>query len=801
MTTIDWKRGISGQFSNAADWSTNTVPNANDDVAIDARGTYTVTVGADATIKSLTTVGTATLAITGGHRLDITNGTTGTGASAGTISVADAAALEFGGAFQNTGNIDLDSTGDATELLIASNADLTGNGVVQLSDNAHNVIEGVLPRFPFPFSLFEFLFAPTLTNAGDTIEGSGTIGTDLALDNEARIVGDGVLAGLVLDTGFRTITNSGVIEGTTPQGVTIVSNVTNSGELEATGTDASLTLDGTVTDTMRFVFPIIRHVGVVEASGDGAQIDLSSATITGGTLSLAAGTFAETVAGSGASTLSNLAVTGSGTLMADTLSTLYIDNSSIATTAALMSNGLGSDIVVNGTVGAVTSTIAGGDIEFGDASAANVDFAAGVAGTLTLDSTFSGTVSGFAGREPADFSSMFVFGDSSVDVGSLQYLSGLIGNDDLTARLQDALANGGTDSPVGVGEMNVQYLAAMLGLGSLSSAYAPGGGTDYAISGAYDAADMGGGSDIGNQGLTNSFLTTSTPAVLSTVDQIQTYLNSTGGIADPSALYVISSGANDSSYVRSQSGSEVVWDDYLAPQAQSLANEIEALFDAGARHILVNDVGNNAQASIDYSRYLFEDLDAAGVPYIRSDVHEMSQTVQDNPGNYGFTSTTVSTSDPALIEPDSSLKGYGLWGADTTTPDQSTSSAADQYSYLQASDAEETHFFADDQHFSDAGQKIEASFEYNLLSDDAIDLTNLQYDPAHSAVTFSGTATGGTLTVTNGVDSVNIALLGNYTGASFVTVSDGVIADDNTTGTLVLDTGSNPQLLLATVPH
>lgn len=58
-----------------------------------------------------------------------------------------------------------------------------------------------------------------------------------------------------------------------------------------------------------------------------------------------------------------------------------------------------------------------------------------------------------------------------------------------------------------------------------------------------------------------------------------------------------------------------------------------------------------------------------------------------------------------------------------------------------------------------------------------------------------------TLTVSNGVDSVNIALLGNYSAAAFVTASDGAIAADGNTGTLVLDTGNNPQLLLATAPH
>ena len=818
MANISWKRGISGQFNDAQDWSSNSVPTPNDNVAIDARGTYTVTVSANETIRSLTTISTATLAITGGHRLTVTNGTTGTGASAGTISIADSGALETGGTFQNTGRINLNSTGHATDFVIASNTLLTGDGVVQLSDNSHNVIEGLPSRFPFPF--FSFLFATTLTNVSNTIEGSGTIGPNLVLDNEAKIIGNGVNAGLILNTGFHTITNSGVIEGTSAQGVTIVSNVTNTGLLEAFGPDASLTIDGAVNNTTRLVFPITRHTGIVEAAGDGAHVNLSSATINGGTLSLGAGSIAETVADSGQSSLSNLAVTGSGTVEANSLSTLSINNSTISTTSTLMSNGLGSAVIVNGNVGAVSTTIDGGDVEFGGSSAANVDFTAGAAGILTLDSTFSGTVSGFAGQAPTSFSNMFVFGDSSVDVGALQFLSPDLGDPNLTARLQNALANGGTDSPVGVGEMNVQYLAAMFGL-TLSTAYTTdgvvgGGGTDYAISGALDAADMGGGSDIGNGGLTNSFQESTgviNPAVLSTVDQVQAYLNSTGGVADSSALYIISSGANDSAYVRSLSSSEQVQDDYLAPQAQTLANEIIALFDAGARHIIVNDVGNNANASSDYSRYLYDDLDAAGVSYIKSDVHEMSQTVQDNPGNYGFTSTTVSTNDPALIEPDSNSsdgdqKGYGLWGADTTSQESSTVPLIDQYSYLQQPDnpqqpisPEETNFFADDQHFSDAGQRIEASFEYNLVADDAIDLTNLTYDPAHTTVSFSGTTTGGTLTVSNGVDSVNIALLGNYTAAAFTTASDGAIAADHTTGTLVLDTGGNPQLLLATAPH
>ena len=153
MANISWKRGISGQFSDAQDWSSNSVPTPNDNVAINARGTYTVTVSANETIRSLTTISTATLAITGGHRLTVTNGTTGAGASAGTISIADSGALETGGTFQNTGKINLNSTGHATDFVIASNTLLTGDGVVQLSDNSHNVIEGLPSRFRFPSSL------------------------------------------------------------------------------------------------------------------------------------------------------------------------------------------------------------------------------------------------------------------------------------------------------------------------------------------------------------------------------------------------------------------------------------------------------------------------------------------------------------------------------------------------------------------------------------------------------------------------------------------------------------------------
>jgi hypothetical protein len=83
------------------------------------------------------------------------------------------------------------------------------------------------------------------------------------------------------------------------------------------------------------------------------------------------------------------------------------------------------------------------------------------------------------------------------------------------------------------------------------------------------------------------------------------------------------------------------------------------------------------------------------------------------------------------------------------------------------------------------------------LTDDAIDLTSLQYVPGKTTASFSGDTSSGTLTVTatNGSTSTSaqITLLGNYMAAQFATAGDGL------GGTLVLDqTNPSPQLLAAT---
>ena len=59
-----------------------------------------------------------------------------------------------------------------------------------------------------------------------------------------------------------------------------------------------------------------------------------------------------------------------------------------------------------------------------------------------------------------------------------------------------------------------------------------------------------------------------------------------------------------------------------------------------------------------------------------------------------------------------------------------------------------------------------------LTGADAIDLADISYG-ANTKATFSGNANGGTLTVTNGTQTANIALLGNYLTSGWTLSSDG----------------------------
>jgi hypothetical protein len=150
----------------------------------------------------------------------------------GAMTIADGAVLPLSGVLDNSGTINLNSTGDQTDLqLVQTGLTLDGGGQIILSDNDSNVIAGTGPGV-------------ILDNLNNTISGAGQLGGgELTLINGGTINATGTHS-LTIDTDLNTIVNSGVLEASGSGGLVIESAIENSGLLWAK--DANLTVHGPV---------------------------------------------------------------------------------------------------------------------------------------------------------------------------------------------------------------------------------------------------------------------------------------------------------------------------------------------------------------------------------------------------------------------------------------------------------------------------------------------------------------------------------------------------------------------------
>jgi hypothetical protein len=152
--------------------------------------------------------------------------------NAGSMVISDGAILPLSGIIDNTGTITLNSTGSETDLeLIEHGITLEGHGQVTLSDSSGNFIFGTVSDV-------------TLTNVDNTISGAGHLGAgQMILINEGTIIATGTNS-LDIDTGTNAVTNSGTLEATGIGGLSIHSDIINTGVLWANGGD--VTIDGNV---------------------------------------------------------------------------------------------------------------------------------------------------------------------------------------------------------------------------------------------------------------------------------------------------------------------------------------------------------------------------------------------------------------------------------------------------------------------------------------------------------------------------------------------------------------------------
>jgi outer membrane lipase/esterase len=317
----------------------------------------------------------------------------------------------------------------------------------------------------------------------------------------------------------------------------------------------------------------------------------------------------------------------------------------------------------------------------------------------------------------ATFDAYYGFGDSTLDsgwwAGALNGQCGLVASPCATgftnkdARISAAIANGGTGAPVGAGQMSSQFLAADFGL-TATPANQPNG-TNYAISGSLSARVGGSASLNANNNLP------------STVEQIADYLTSHSNIADPNGIYEISSGGNDRTYAADNFLTPADRETFLSGQASALADAIHDLAAAGAQTILVRGASGTGTLPTFWTNALFSDLTTLSVNFIEVDMVGLVQAVVNNPTAYGFTAATVLPGVAGDSNPSSACvgaagqSGWGQWCADTTTADPN-SDVNMRYSELRSLDAEQTSFYSDNEHFSAAGQKIVADYEYALLS-------------------------------------------------------------------------------------
>ncbi len=310
------------------------------------------------TSSSAVTIGTASANV---------NLTTGTGSfgtlalsnSGDVLNIQNGAILDAFGNITNTGTLNLNSSGNFTELVLEGNVTLSGSGTVTLTNNANNYIFGAAT-------------ADTLTNQ-ETIQGAGHIGN-----------------------GVMTLVNSGTINANQSAGMTIQANggATNTGTIKATGGTLEL-LSTTVTNTG----------GTVSANAE--TLNLTSSTINGGAVTLTGAATLQLNNGTihGGSSLTNsstgtIEVVGSTNTLGGTINnsaggTFKIDNGAILDleagtysqlgTLQMNSSGNFTELVLQGNV-----TLSGGTVTMSN-NANNYIFGAATADTLTNQETIQGS--------------------------------------------------------------------------------------------------------------------------------------------------------------------------------------------------------------------------------------------------------------------------------------------------------------------------------------------------------------------------------------------------------------------------
>jgi hypothetical protein len=320
--------------------------------AITANGGTVRVINATIQGGTLNTLGGATMETVGGDTGTLDGKTHGalTISAGSTYTASNGATTDILGAIAGKGTIRVNGGGGTDGFLKLTGATtLSGGGVVDLttaSGGDSAIVEGS---------------GLTLTNSGDVIEGTGTIGDgSLALSNGGTIDAN-ISAGTLLLNGTGGITNTGVFEATSGGILDVAGAISGAGKLEI-GAGSEIELGGVTSENTTFLgassarlrienATTTKYDGVINSFVKGDILDLGTTDATKATPTKDGVDTTLTVDLSGGGTLS---YTLAGDLTADTFSVTHVKGDSdiaIATTAtfdeafSLLGNPTGSSFI------------------------------------------------------------------------------------------------------------------------------------------------------------------------------------------------------------------------------------------------------------------------------------------------------------------------------------------------------------------------------------------------------------------------------------------------------------------------
>src|SRR5260221_802621 len=293
-----------------------------------------------------------------------------------------------------------------------------------------------------------------------------------------------------------------------------------------------------------------------------------------------------------------------------------------------------------------------------------------------------------------NFTNTIFFGDSNTDSGRYHYIPRIVGN-------PASIANPGAYT-TNFDPMWSVLMGQHFGI-AVTPSDAPSGGNNYAA---------GGARVVFENPLNNAWSATS---------QINAYLASTGGRADPNALFAVYIGINDLKPTTAGGPGPIVNPTNVAAittLAVQQADLVTKLAGAGARYILVPNTASAQNAAVGaasgfgysaavtasralYDQVTYNTLAARGVNFIPADISSIYNYVLLNPAMFGITVTNVNT--PAC---GATVGSINCTPANYVTPN-----------------ANRTYFYADGPlaattgvgQLSGAMQQVQADYYYSLI--------------------------------------------------------------------------------------